>query len=487
MYSKSFGINGELWDKNIIPDFSNCGITEQIILPTLQYNIKTDFNAIGDGKKDDTIAFLNAIRIIGNKKCIIFIPNGKYIITSKLTFTSGVSLIGESKKETILYFPKSLSEIYGYKEDLSNGNSVYTDRNTFITFSGKYPISSTTYIGKFPSLTKDKTTFTSDLKLNNTTYLLCLTNDISNTLVYTLNKNNPVGKNLLTPFNIILPIKINLNTFTPSLPFSILDEWNPTLYSTNSLTSSFVIQNLSFEFAPSLYNGHHKEHGYNAISFVNCINFSFNDINIINADLGIKLMTSFCGLVDNIKFLTNCNRIADTYTSDINNMINTATGHHGITISTCSGILFNNFIFDTTYIHDITLISFAILNAICNGKGIDLSLDHHCSLPYGNIFSNVDVGKGTSPFLSSGVYSSLGPHTGNSAIFWNIMSLTPFNLPDNIEYIKKYKIFGYYCVFIGVNHTKTETNDKTYYIEHSNTKVYPEDIVLIQKLFNFFK
>ena len=56
-----------------------------------------------------------------------------------------------------------------------------------------------------------------------------------------------------------------------------------------------------------------------------------------------------------------------------------------------------------------------------NGKGINLSFDHHKKAPYENLFSNIDVGEGSDIWRCGGG-RDLGKHCGARGTFWNITS-----------------------------------------------------------------
>lgn len=78
-----------------------------------------DFGARGDGKTDDTAAFLAAVAASGGdtgaafwQDKIVFVPNGTYLISQPILkryangrFASGLALIGESRTNTILRLP----------------------------------------------------------------------------------------------------------------------------------------------------------------------------------------------------------------------------------------------------------------------------------------------------------------------------------------------------------------------------------------------
>jgi hypothetical protein len=76
-------------------------------------NVKTNFGAVGDGVTDDTIAFqyaLNTLESASSHASVLYIPAGKYNISSRLdyispncsTYCTGKSIIAESPTNTIL-------------------------------------------------------------------------------------------------------------------------------------------------------------------------------------------------------------------------------------------------------------------------------------------------------------------------------------------------------------------------------------------------
>ena len=73
----------------------------ELIVVNDTINIK-QLGAKGTGTDDDTQIFLNAINFINDSTCqILFIPNGQYLINASLRI-SNISIIGESKENTIL-------------------------------------------------------------------------------------------------------------------------------------------------------------------------------------------------------------------------------------------------------------------------------------------------------------------------------------------------------------------------------------------------
>jgi hypothetical protein len=98
-----------------LPDFSYTGYRAgeaKIPAPPARWNLKRDFGARGDGRTDDSQALLNAVRSI--KAGVLYIPKGTYVIARRIDISRGnLILRGAGPKETILYFPNSLTNLFG--------------------------------------------------------------------------------------------------------------------------------------------------------------------------------------------------------------------------------------------------------------------------------------------------------------------------------------------------------------------------------------
>ncbi|MDD1596976.1 right-handed parallel beta-helix repeat-containing protein [Riemerella anatipestifer] len=111
----------------------------------IYYNVK-DFGAVSDDGKDDWLAFQNCIRVAiksGNNP-VIYVPNGVYNISTKLTFdylVGSVNFVGEDVegKKPILKFlnsnNESLVEARGYLFSPSKG--VFNMKNIHIIGNNK--------------------------------------------------------------------------------------------------------------------------------------------------------------------------------------------------------------------------------------------------------------------------------------------------------------------------------------------------------------
>jgi hypothetical protein len=136
------------------------------------------------------------------------------------------------------------------------------------------------------------------------------------------------------------------------------------------------------------------------------------NIRIVNADSGIFVGAKFCTL-SGVTFVSKRG--------------GGDTGHHGICLGGTDN-LFTRFRFETRFIHDLTLSCNYAGNVFSNGSGIDLNFDHHKRAPYENLFTNLDVGKGTRMWRCGGG-GSLGKNCGARGTFWNIRSKRPLRYP----------------------------------------------------------
>lgn len=112
-YSTIWGENGELWDKNRLPDFTNAGYNSgNSIIPDYPVSVDvTKLGAVGDGVTDNTAIFRTAIKQCA-RSGTVYIPAGKYLLSDTLLIKrSGVNIKGAGAT-TILYFTQGLEELY---------------------------------------------------------------------------------------------------------------------------------------------------------------------------------------------------------------------------------------------------------------------------------------------------------------------------------------------------------------------------------------
>jgi hypothetical protein len=202
-------------------------------------------------------------------------------------------------------------------------------------------------------------------------------------------------------------------TLERPLRFDIRKSWTPVLKTFDPRVSEVGIEDLSVTFPVKPYKGHFTERGMNGIALNGVSDCWVRNVRISNADSGIFVSGMFC-TVDGL--VIDSERPANRGT----------TGHHGISYGT--DCLVQNFDFRTHFIHDFTVGYLRAGNVTKNGKGINLSLDHHKKAPHENLFCNLDVGKGSEIWRCGGG-RKMGKHCGARGTFWSIKAEQDINWP----------------------------------------------------------
>jgi hypothetical protein len=105
-------------------------------------------------------------------------------------------------------------------------------------------------------------------------------------------------------------------------------------------------------------------------------------------------------------------------------------GHHGISAGGSDNLV-RAFDFRTNYIHDISVEGARSAgNVFADGRGLDLSFDHHKKAPNVNLFTNLDCGTGGRVWMSGGG-DDLGRHSGGWETFWNLRADRLLPLPPD--------------------------------------------------------
>lgn len=108
------------------------------------------------------------------------------------------------------------------------------------------------------------------------------------------------------------------------------------------------------------------------------------------------------------------------------------------------------------YVHDISVSGTEHGTVVHNTLGYDLNFDHHRSCPYANLWTNIDVGKGTRVFESSGDVT-WGPHSCMHSTFHNVQA--------DLRYLLPRDDFGPNCTFIGLPTDDPSDPDVGWYVE----------------------
>jgi ribosomal protein L21E len=424
-YSELWGKNGEKWTpQSRLPDFSfagyHCGESP---LPDIKaVTDVTKFGAKGDGKTDCTQAFIDAIKATDNGA--ITIPAGRYIINDIIWIKkSGIVLRGAGIGKTILYFPKTLEDVKTNMGATTSGKptSNYSWSGGFIWAKGSIRRNS------IATITEDCQRGSKTIKIDKTNVELRkgqrvtieMKDDAERTLLNHIYSGDTGDTAKITkPKTIRMNnriVSVNDNTITLERPLrlDIRKSWSPKLKTYEPNVSEVGIEDLSIEFPVKPYPGHtFEELGMNGIAMNGVADCWIRNVQISNSDSGIFLAGEFC-TADGI--------LIDSSRPDGKG----TTGHHGISFG--SDCLVENFEFKTHFVHDFTVSGSNNGNVIKNGKGINLSLDHHKRGPYENLLCNIDIGKGNEIWRSGGG-QALGKHSAARGTFWCIKT------EDNIYY-----------------------------------------------------
>jgi len=400
-----WGQSGELWTSySRLPDFSFAGYRSGAIpIPDVpvKVNVK-NFGAKGDGVTDDSQAFLNAISSVSNGA--ILVPAGRYVITEVLFIKkSNVVLRGAGPDNTVLYFPQPL-------EDMMAGG-YWSWTGGVIWVEGKDSGS------KLADVTSEALRGDTELTLSSTRgiragqIIRLVQRDSNRSLGRHLHADQAdpgpcllrwTGEKLVDWAAKVVAVEGKKIILDRPLRADVRSEWQPEIFSHKPTVQEVGVEELTIEFPNVPYAGHLREPGYNGINFRNVSNSWIRNVTIINGDNGILFDRSArSNTVEGVRLAGR-------------------TGHHGI--STGSGSqdnLFTGFRFENTFVHDFTVGNLANGNAFSKGEGVNINFDHHRGAPYENLFSDIDVGRG-SRLWSSGGDRCAGPNSGARETFWNI-------------------------------------------------------------------
>jgi hypothetical protein len=431
-YSDLWGRAGEKWRPNgRLPDFSYAGYhCGESAIPKVREaaNVRS-FGAKGDGKHDDTQAFLDAID--KTDRGAIYVPPGRYKITKIVDIQkSNVVLRGAGPDKSILFFPRPLNDI---KPDW--GSTTAGRRTSNYSWSGGLVWIKGDFRSKrLADVTADAKRGDTLLRVSSTERLkvgqrveVFVQDDDQKTLTSYLYSGDPgdvrkfrgaKGSFIVT----LTSLTHDRIAFDRPLRFDVKLRWKPQVRRFAPTVREVGIEDLCFEFPATAYGGHFTERGYNALAMSGVADCWVNNILILNADSGMFVNAKFCTIAG-VKFEskgTPCRLGLHWPWCPV-------TGHHGIVLGGTDN-LFTGFRFDTRFIHDLGVSCNHAGNVFSNGSGIDLNFDHHRRAPYENLFTDIDAGKGMRMW-SCGGGRSLGKHCGARGTFWNIRAERPQRYP----------------------------------------------------------
>ena len=424
--SALWGASGERADSNPrLIDFSYAGYAFGN-KPLPQYRTVasvTDFGAVPDDGRDDTAAFRRAIA--RTDAGAIEIPEGRFEISDVINLNKPrIVLRGQGPDKTTIHITKALEDV---EPTLKPGEPKRTLKwswsSGFFRINGSYTQSKTATITA-PAQQGSRVIRVDDPKKLSVgaRVIVVQSNPSSNSLIDYLYANDPGDYSKLnTKLNVTMHAIVesisgsNIILNRP-LRWDLRSEWNPVVRPSQPHVYDVGIEHLAIEFDPLPYEGHFTERGRNAVAIGNAYDCWIRNVEVRNCDSGFFVH----GYNNTLKDIT--------FTSEREPYLKTYTGHHGITLGIDN--LLDGFNFDTVFYHEITLTRRSAGNVSKNGRGVNIAFDHHKSVNHANLFSNIDVGKGTRIWKSGGS-TALGKHAGAWTTFWNIRADTPINSPPD--------------------------------------------------------
>ncbi len=403
-HSKLWGKAGEAWDpRGRLPDYSHAGYRAgDRPLPTVpvKANLR-NFGARGDGKTDDTQAFRKAIAATSGGALLI--PKGRYLLAGDLHINKSDLVLrgeGDGANETVLYFTKSLEELYGQRPQWSWSG-------------GLVRIAPSLAPKKFAMVTAPCQRGDTTLELSSTAgisagslIVLHLDDDAARSLGKHLHNDqaDPGNCTWQTVIRHDWPVRVRavegrLVKLVQPLRHDVRMSWNPHVRSAPFL-SEIGIENLRIEFIKKPTAAHNKEPGYNAIYFERGVVDSWvRDVTIVNADTAINGGT----LSKNLEF------------RDVSTL--GRPGHHGIRFEYAADCLVTGFDLQSDWRHALTvnhLVNGCVFSA---GSGkYPVEMDHHRDSPFENLFTDI---RSATNYNSGGSWCA-GPPSGARETFWNL-------------------------------------------------------------------
>ncbi|MBI1336605.1 MAG: family 16 glycosylhydrolase [Phycisphaera sp.] len=436
-YSMLWGEHGEKWSPDSrLPNFSFAGYhSGEDPLPNVKVaaNVR-DFGAVGDGGHDDTPAFLDAVK--ATHAGAILIPAGRYKITQIVEIKKpNVVLRGEGPGKTVLFFPTPLETLRPNPSQTTGGKptSGYSWGGGLLWINGAVgmdtisPIVNETQRGdRVLQLASPPVGIQTGDRVT-----VQMTDDADKSLLSHIYSGDPgdtgkINKPITIRF-VSRVAKIDGSTVTLERPLrlDIRKQWQPTLRQFKPNVTECGVEDLAIEFPLTPYRGHFSEVGYNGIAINGAADCWVRNVRISNSDSGVYVRGYFC-TVDGL--------VIDSQRPPSGGY----TGHHGIDGGT--DCVVTDFDIQTRFHHDLSVSGGNSGNVFKNGRGVDMTLDHHKRAPYENLFSNIDLGEGNVTWKCGGG-ESLGKNSGARETFWNLrakqnQSWPPRNFgPDSMNLV----------------------------------------------------
>ena len=423
-YSRLWGADGSAFDpRGRLADFSYAGYRfgDEAIPELAVVASVADLGAVADDEGDDTEAFRRAIAATDSGA--IRIPAGRYLLSDIVWIEKpGIVLRGDGAGVTTLHFTSTLEDVRPNMGATTGGKptSNYSWSGGFLwvrgAFGGSDRISVVGDARRGDRVLKLK--HVGGLRVGQRVLIEQVDND-ERTLLGHLYAGDPGDTRKLTgalrPMLVASIESIDGDRVTLNRPlrWDVRTAWSPTVRAFSPSVHDVGIEGMTISFDAVPYEGHFSELGRNAIAFNRTSDCWVRDVVIRNCDSAI-FFTGVQGTIDGLR--VESSRDPHRLTQ----------GHHGVTMGLDN--LLTNFVFETHFIHDITMTRLSAGNVIKNGSGVNLSLDHHKRANHANLYCNLDAGDGGDLWRCGGG-ASLGKHAGAWTTFWGIRTRRPVSWP----------------------------------------------------------
>jgi len=416
--SDLWGVAGEKWTpRSRLPDFSfaGCHAGEKPIPDVAVKASIKDFGAKGDGVTDDTAAFTRAIASVSSGA--IAIPAGCYRITGALVIQKpGVVLRGAGEGKTTLYFEKSFEALLGV---------------------GKVPYWGGLLEVRGEQKGKKLTGVTAAARRGDTRLAVSSAAGISAGQWIRLRMRNPADNSLgsylyadRSALNAerrrwyggqivdwVVPVAAaggNTITLARPLRLDVRPQWQPEIWEHKPTVQEVGIENLTIEFPNAQYRGHWKEEGYYAFQLLGAYNCWVRRVTIIDSDIGVVIMAGGHNTVSGVTLKARWRAGGKTG----------ETGHYGFGVS---GHAQDNLVEDstllTTFVHNLSVNSFASGNVYSRITTRSARFDHHGGAPYENLFTQIVVTEQAHDLFMCGGNRADEANSGARSTLWNIRAL----------------------------------------------------------------
>ena len=435
LYSDLWGQSGERWTPaSRLPDVSYAGYQrgeQEIPSPAVAASVR-DFGAVGDGVADDTKAFQEAIRATASGA--VFVPAGRYRITDFVTIDKpNVVLRGEGRDRTVLWFPKTLTDVKPNWGETTTGvrTSNYSWSGGYLVLQGNFQqqtlasVMATAARGDTWLAVSTVEGFTVGQWVDVRT-----TDDTPRSLSTWLYNGDPGSMSEMSAqtarqvarvseidsagrrIRIDRPLRVETQAAV-----------SPVVRSLRPSVTNSGIEDLTLEFPATPWNGEFSELGYNGVNIGSVAHCWVRRLRLVNAEGGI-FVSGVHNTIEDVELIaTKAPYTANKYLTTTG-----CNGHHGISVSGSDNLV-TRFDLRMSYVHDLSVESAgAAGNVFSAGRADDMAFDHHKKAPHGNVFTDIDAGAGNRIWRCGGG-ANLGRQSAGWETFWNIRAATPLGYP----------------------------------------------------------